>query len=285
VRHSWVTLALLFVVVAALGLFVYLKPHEAQRQEYRLSSLKLDDARSVRIEHRGKPVIQLAREGAQWRMVTPFAARADTVLVQRVLTILSAAANTRFPASALERFDLNAPRATVTINDQTFAFGAASAVTSELYVRAGDWVYPVAARYLGSVPLEASAFVSRRLFGSDEIPVRFRFPQFSVAAQQGRWTVTPASADLSQDDIARWADNWRQASALRVERNDAPRPAKHIVIEFKDGREVSLGVEETGAELAFTRFDEHLRYFLFPSVARVMLAPPQGEPLGKEKRQ
>ncbi|HSQ04845.1 MAG TPA: hypothetical protein VLN59_12460, partial [Burkholderiales bacterium] len=62
-------------------------------------------------------------------------------------------------------------------------------------------------------------------------------------------------------------------------------PAKHITVELKDGRRLSFAVEETGAELAFTRFDEHMRYFLFPSVARVMLAPPQGEPLGKEKKQ
>jgi len=285
VRRSWITLTLLFVVVAALGLFVYLKPREPQQQEYRLSSLKPEDVRQLRIQHPGKPVIELARESAEWRMAAPVAARAETFQVQRVLAILDATTNTRFPATGLARFELDRPRAEVTINDQTFAYGAVSPVTGELYVRSGDWVYPVPARYLGSLPSSGrSAFVSRQLFGPNEIPVRFEFPQFKVVQEHGRWTVTPASADLSQDDIARWADNWRQASALQAEPYNGPLPAKHITVEMKDGRRVSFGVQETETELAFTRFDEHMRYVVLPNVARVMLAPPQGEPLGKEKR-
>jgi hypothetical protein len=274
--RSWISLAVLFLVVAALGAFVYFGPRSARQQEYHLSSLKADDAQRLRVQHPGKPVIELARQSAQWRMNAPFPARAEAFQVQRVLAILGASAATRLAATDLARFGLDRPLAEVKIDEQTFAYGAVSPVTGELYVRA--------ARYLTSLPPASTAFIARQMFALDETPVRLEFPQFRVAQESGRWTVTPRSSELSQDDISRWVDNWRQASALRAEPDDGPMPAKHITIELKDGRRVAFGVEEKGSELAFTRYDEHVRYYLFPSMARVMLAPPQGEPLGTEKR-
>lgn len=278
--RSWIGLIVLFIAVAALGTFVYFRPH-TQQQEYRLSGLKPGDAQRLRIERPGQPAIELARKSADWRLTAPFRARAETVQVQRVLDILEAKAATRFAATALARFELDRPQAQVTINDQQFAYGTVSPVTGELYVRTGDWVYPLPVRYLASLPPQGIALVSRQMFAPTEIPVRFEFPRFVVSQKDGRWNVTAGSSDLSQDDINRWVDNWRQASALRVEPFDAPVPAKHITVELNDGRRVPIGIEENDSELAFTRFDEHLRYYLFPKVARLMLAPPQGEPLTK----
>jgi len=122
----------------------------------------------------------------------------------------------RLAATDLTRFDLDRPGARLTADTQTFSFGIINTVAREQYVLTGNTVYPVELRYGAALPAmsrrsSASTFCRRRGAGA------FRVQRLLGQNADGKWTVTPAPADLSQDDINRWIDDWRLASALRVE--------------------------------------------------------------------
>lgn len=271
-RNLWINVALL-TAVAALALFAYLKPHQSQ-PEHRLSTLKTADARTIKIEIAGSAPIALERAAAEWRLSAPFAARADDFQSQRLLEILDAASKDRFPAAGLARFDLNEPNARLTINQQAFSFGAVNPMSREQYVLTQDGIYLIALRYGAALPKNALQLVNRQLFAAEEAPAALEFQEFRLAQQDGKWVMSPAIADSSQDDINRWIDEWRLATALAVLPMSNRKPLATIKARLRSGNDVTLTVLQREPELVLARSDQQFEYQFSAGVAQRLLAPP-----------
>jgi len=124
----WLNLALL-LAAAGIGLLLYFNPQSNAPIEYRLSTLQAGDIKRITID---KPAgLSLEKRDGGWFITSPFKARADAVQVDRLLDILSASSKQRFPANDLARFDLDQPRARLTLGEQTFSFGALNRLTQE----------------------------------------------------------------------------------------------------------------------------------------------------------
>jgi hypothetical protein len=271
-NQLWLNVALL-AAVAALALFAYLKPHQGEPR-FKLSTLKAADATNVKIEIAGTAPIALERAASEWRLSAPVAARADGFQAQRLLEILDAASKDRFPATGLARFDLNEPYARLTINRQSFSFGAVSPMSREQYVLTQDGIYPVALRYGAALPTSALQLVSKQLFAAEEAPVAFEFREFRLAQQDGKWVMSPAVVDSSQDDINRWIDEWRLATALAVLPISNRKPLATIKVRLKSGGDVTLTVLQREPELTLVRSDQKLEYQFAAEAAQRLLAPP-----------
>ena len=151
-RHAWWLNAALAVVVAALALFVFLKPGAPDPAGHALTALKAGAARSIRIERPGAPAIALEKKGDDWLMTAPLAARANLMRVQLLLAITDARSEHRFAATDLDRFGLERPEVRLTINGQSFDFGVVNPVSREQYVLTGNAVYTVGFRYAAALP-------------------------------------------------------------------------------------------------------------------------------------
>ena len=273
-RLPWLN-ALLLIVVAALGAFVYLKPSVDSRNENALSKLKASDANTIRIERPGASAISLEKKSAGWRITVPLSARADETRVQRLLSIVEAKSAAKMPATELSRFELDPPSATLTIAQQAFSFGMVNSLTREQYVMTGDAVYAVNPRFGAALPGTPADLASKQLFGPDEIPARIALKDFSLEQRDGKWTPNPAPAgNLSQDDYARWADGWRFASALRTEPYVGGKPREDVEVRLKNGIVITLGILSSGANLVLTRPDEKLQYYFNIETAKRLLSPP-----------
>jgi hypothetical protein len=267
----------LAVAVAALGAWAYLKPVGNAPAEHPLSLLKPAEARAVRIERPGAPAIQLVKRQGAWLLTAPFAARGDEGRVQRLLELLDERTAHKLPATDLARFELDAPQARVTVDEQVFSFGVASPVTREQYVLTNGAVFAVPARHATSLPAHPSEMASPRLLGPDEMPVRIALKAFTVEQRDGAWAQTPPEIDPSQDDFLRWVEFWRLASAARVEPFIKGMPLDTIRIELKDGAVLALGVIRREPELVLLRADEKLLYYFRADVAKRLLSPPGTE--------
>lgn len=268
----WLNIALLAAVIV-LALFAWLKPRQAEPQ-YQLSMLRAADARSLKIEIAGAEAIALERATSDWRITAPFAARADSFQVQRLLGILEATSKDRFPATGLARFDLNEPHARLTVDRQAFSFGAVNPLSREQYALTQDGIYLVDLQYGAALPNTALQLVSRQLFAAEEAPVAFEFSAFKLAQQDGKWQLAPAAADASQDDINRWADGWRLATALAVQAPSNRKPLATIKVRLQSGGEVTLAVLQREPELVIARSDQKFEYQFAGMAARRLLAPP-----------
>jgi len=275
-RALWLNAALL-AAVAVLSAIIYFKPARDAPPEYPLSALRSGEVKSVRIERAGAAPVLLERRQDAWFVVAPIAARADDARVQRLLAIADARAAHRLPATDLARFDLERPRTRVILDGEPFSFGLVSAVEREQYVLAGNDVYTVHPRYGMALPASATEMASHQLFGPREMPVRMELRQFTVEQRDGKWTLQPGARDLSQDDLLRWVDEWRLASALRVAPQARGKPASEIRVRLKDGGGFTLNVLSREPELVIARSDEKLQYHFRADLAQRLLSPPGTE--------
>jgi len=274
-RGLWVNIALLIAVVALL-LFAWLKPDQRE-PDFKLSTLTAADATSIRIEIAGAAPIVLERPASGWQITAPLAARADNFQVQRLLGILEAKSKDRFPATGLARFELNEPYARVTINQQVFSFGAANPISREQYLLTRDGIYMIDLRHGATLPGNVLQLVSKQLFAPEEAPVAFEFKEFSLAQQDGRWRLTPPAADLSQDDINRWVDEWRLATALAVQLASDRKPLATVKVRLKSGDDITLSLLQREPHWVLARSDQKFEYQLPGALAQRLLAPPAAD--------
>ena len=282
-QSFWLNVGLFFAVVLA-GALVYLHPPADGPVEYAVSDLAPGAAASVRIERPGMEPLVLERKNATWFLRVPFNARADDFMVQRVLSILQARTPHRFAATDLARFDLEKPRARLVIDTQQFEFGLVSELSREQYVRTGEAVYSLPARYGLALPSRPDALASRRLLAPEEVPVRIAPPGFSVARTGDAWSVDPGAAGSTQDEIRRWVDGWLSATAQRIEPYRNGDAAESVPIELANGESLRIGILSRKPEVALLRPDQRLQYFFPPDMEERLLSPPSGQKNPADRR-
>ncbi len=277
-KKSWLVNAALLIAVVALGWLAYLKPRSDEPVTYPLSALKAGDVGKIHLERTGRTPVVLEKKAGLWFITAPLAAPAEPLQVQRLLAILDARASNRLGTSDLARFDLDRPAARLTVDAQSFSFGTVSTTASEQYILTGDAVYTVGLGYGAALPADFTQLIRRQLFADGEVPMRFEFSDFAVNNTDTKWVVTPMpSTELSQDDINRWVNDWRLASAVRVEPSGKGKMLGEIKVEFKDGRKLTLGILQREPELVLLRADQNLQYSFFAQTAKSLLSPPSGD--------
>jgi hypothetical protein len=143
-------------------------------------------------------------------------------------------------------------------------------------VLAQNAVFAIEPRYGSALQVDAMELARKQLFSSSEAPLRFEMGTFSFSHSDGIWRLAPSTEPLSQDDLARWVENWRLASALRVAPL-APRPALgevRIDLNLKSGGSVKLAILQSTPELVIAREDEGLQYHFPAAIAQRLLQPP-----------
>jgi hypothetical protein len=95
-----------------------------------------------------------------------------------------------------------------------------------------------------------------------------------VEQRDGKWRLMPGAGALSQDDLARWVDEWHLASALRVEPWAGRKPVAEVRVRLKSGGSVTLGVVARQPELVLVRIDEKMQYHLRAEAAKRLFSPP-----------
>jgi hypothetical protein len=278
VKSRWFLNLVLAALAVALGVFAYLMPRSGERDTFALSTLAAREVTLIRIERTGNPATTLERKDERWQLTAPLAAPAEPFQVERLLAILSARSPQRMAPAELGRFDLDAPPMQLTFNTQTFGFGLVSTLTREQYVLTEGAVYVIAPRYGATVPVDSMQLVRLRLFADSAAPARFALPGVSLSRGDAGWSTTPPRTGLSEDDLNRYADEWRFATATRVARARA-RPALAVIqIEFKDGETVALDVVQREPALVLRRRDLELEYTLTAASAQRLLTPPGSAP-------
>jgi len=269
------------MAVAALGYWVYSRPQAAPARTHTLSSLAAKDVTRIRLERPASApnapssvAVVIERADDAWRITEPYSARADAFQVGRLLAILDTRSATRYPATGLSRYGLDAPQASLTLNDERVSYGAVNTMTREQYVMAGDAVYAVPLAQRLALPRDANALISRALLAPGEVPARFELPGFTATSADGLWVIEPSPADVSPDQRNAWSDAWRNATAVQAVHYQGPATTPDVTIATKDGRSIALAILQREPELVLLRMDEGIAYHFFADTGRRLLAPP-----------
>ena len=176
--HSQLNLIMLATIIG-LAVFLYLTPQFQPESDaaFQISLRDPDTVQNVRIIRHDEEII-LQRLGGSWYLSSPYHARADEVLVGKILNILSANSRQRHPLTNSEEFNLDNPLIEVYLDDDYFAFGGLAPTINEQYLTINQHVYLVSPHYAIWIPVKPLDIVSMQLLNEKEIPVAFEFRDF-----------------------------------------------------------------------------------------------------------
>ena len=280
-RLGWIINALLLIGVISLGAYAWHKADQPKEPSYKLSTLTIAGVKRIAVAPRNAPGYTLEKREETWFLSAPIAARADQTQVQRMLDLLSAASKEKLAASDLKRFDLDPPALRVSMDGQSFSFGGTNPLSQDQYLATGDSVYLVSAYYASLVPRGSDRMLTHSLFKESEKAVGFKFKGFSVEQKDGKWTLAPQrSSDKerpSQDDLNRWADDWRYASSLVTQPWSGKSTPDVVEAKLADGRTITFVVVRREPELILARPDEKLQFQFSGEMTRRLLNPAPGK--------
>lgn len=273
-KRGWLVNIILLVIVALLVWLAWRAPSREETAQAPLSTVKPASVSRVILTRPARPAITIERRGEHWWISAPLKARADEFQVLRMLTILDARPTASLPATDRARFELDAPSAVLDIDGTSYAFGGINTVTREQYVLRADTIHAVDLRHGAALPLNANALIRRALLEENEQPAAIALPEFTVAKSDGRWTLSPPSEKAGADELQRYIDQWRMASAATAEPYDKRTPLGDIRITMADGRTVEIGVLQKQPQLVLWRRDHGLQYTFPAAAARHLMDPP-----------
>lgn len=271
----------LAAAVLGLALFLFFKPEPAGPEQFSLSSLTPQSVIRIELAPRQGAALVLERQAGRWRLTAPFAARADATRVDALLSVLASRSQHRLPARELEKFGLAPPFARLTVSTpdarQVFEFGERQPVSNQIYVLTGGWVYLVAPAYLVEVSRSATDFVAKSLLAEGETPVGFDLPALRLSLEDGRWRREPGDGHLSADQLNRFVDEWRLATAFSVQRAGEAKPLSRLSVRLDDGRVLDFSLIAREPDWILRREDEGLEYHFAPDVGARLLDPARAD--------
>ena len=278
--HARLNLIMLTTIVG-LVIFLYIRPQSHEVQEYRISSLSAEAARSIQILHKDTHMV-LKKAENHWHLTEPINARADEKKVTQLLEILSAKSEHRFSLTDLDRFSLDKPNVRLSIDHESFDFGGLTPVTNQQYIATEESVFLISPRYAVMLPSQPIKIVSPTLLAETETPVSFELGDVSIKKQEEDWIISPENTEqlLSQAEINHWVELWQQVTASNLILDseilgidDATLAEKEIKISLQSGQKIKFNVLQHGSELYLMRSDEAIRYVFSGNVGKSLLDP------------
>lgn len=288
-KSRWIINGLLLVLVLAIVAFIKLRPQqEAVKQvAYEVSTLKLATFTKVSAEFPAKAPVAFEKIDGYWYLTKPYKARADQMLVMRIMSLVAAKSAQKFQAADLAQFGLDQPKLRLKFDNDEFTFGTFNPVTSEQYVAYNNFVFLLPVSYAESAQSPVEEYLDKSPFKPDEQKkiAGFDFSRLeqweevrlNVDLVDGKWTASPAKAKPTQNDMNEWFDSfWRNISVQRVEPYTPDRKVTYPSFEVKlnDGRKVHFDKIQESPELLLGRPDEGMIYHVPPDIGFTLLNPP-----------
>jgi len=288
-KARWLLNLFLLALIVGIGAFIYTRPKEeiAKSAVYEISTLKLADFTKASVEQPTKAPVVFEKIEGYWYITQPYKARADQMLVNRMLSIVAAKSNDKFPTDDLARFGLDKPRLKLKLGDAEFLFGTFNPVTEEQYVLYKDGVYMLPVSYSESAQIQLTEFLDKSPMRPNEKIIGFDFShleqweetRLNVDMIDGKWIASAAKAKVDQNEMNEWFDSyWTHMSVQSVEPYTPDRKATlpSFEVKLKDGSKVHFDRLQESPQLLLGRPDEGMLYHIAQDIGFTLVNPPVG---------
>jgi len=221
---------LLVVVLSLLIGLAFLNPRETVKP-LAFSKLEFNTVDSIIIEHKQQRTA-IKKSGEVWQITEPFLAEADEFRIQAMLNILAESNATHYDIAEAdyEKFSLNPPLATLTLNQQRFLFGSTSAVNNQRYVLTNNKLFLISDTHFALISSGFKNIIRRQLFASNTKFTAIDFDDTHLSKNdKGSWQSN--HAEQSPDDIQKFITNWQHIQAFAV--TDASKPFNGTRVSFR----------------------------------------------------
>lgn len=280
-RHGWlINLALLIVIGILIGLVFYTLEEDKPEKLQPLSDLKATEIKNIRIEKANQAAIVLKKdEQGFWQMLAPFELPANSFHIDNMLRILSEQHYKALEMDSLDlaKFKLAPPLVSVKFDDFKVAFGDISPLArGQRYVLINKKVYLLLDRlYYNTLSNDALKLIFLSPLGNNPKISEIKTPKYHIALKEGKWTVVSGlSSEISADELSALIDNWKNASAFRIEPYIEVEGTAQGEIEFQfvDKKPAfRLKILSTKPDLVLARPDKGVQYVLPVSLVEKLL--------------
>ncbi|HET6725534.1 MAG TPA: DUF4340 domain-containing protein [Gammaproteobacteria bacterium] len=235
-RRWWLNVGLA-IVLAGLALLAWFQPgvkHEKAKDT--ITEIAPGAVNSIRIAQPNEKTAAFKYMDGRWQMLEPVAAPADAATIKNWLTSAHETASRSYPVKTLDlaQLGLKPPKLTLTLNDQTLAFGASNPISHQRYIRHGDTVYLVNDMLFYQLQGDPLSFVSKRLLPKDATIVALTLPDVALRqSDNGKWQLTPPKPKVDSDQIQKLIDAWQRSQAFNVKSIDPTKSTGEIVVQLR----------------------------------------------------
>ena len=292
-KKRWLVNLLMLLLVVGIATFLHFKPqHKAVSNMVEISTLKMGGFDAVKAEFPTKAPTVFEKQNGYWVMRKPYAARADQLSVQRILSIIAATTATKLPLQDAAKYGLDQPSLKLTLSGSqgthVFSFGTFNPVTEEQYVAYQDHVFLLSGQYGEAAATQAIEMVDKVPLASTE---RKQLAGFDLAhleqweeialkvqlGTDGKWAANDPKAKPTQNEMNEWMDfSWVQAQAKSVEFYTPDRKQTYPSFEvlLRDGKKVHFDKMQESPEYLLARPDEGIIYHFANDAGFTMVNPP-----------
>jgi hypothetical protein len=261
----WLINYFLFILIIVFTWIGYKFPiREDQKINHKaITTLQPDLVERIRVET-ADGSIQLEQKQNRWFITQPFLWFADNIAAERLTTLASISAHSKLPKSQIDlsTLGLSIPRAVVTLNQQSIAFGATNQIGNRRYVMNDKTVFLVDDVHYPFIQQGFPALVDKRLLPAGSGLQSLRFGEFNLVQQAGVWQSEKKSA--TQQAVDRLISHWQNEPAAQIKVYDPSRtPIQKIVATFDSGENTEFYLLAIKPEIIIARPDLELQYY-FP---------------------
>ena len=259
-----------YVLVVLIVIFTFIGNRFGTTTGYqpqqRIINLKPADIQTVGIQT-ADVSLSLQRDAHGWLLEAPIQWPANSINMERLLSIVNSETDSRLPADEinLEKLGLQFPEAVLSLNDTQLLFGATNNIGERRYIMIGSTVYLLPDIHLQFFAQGLTSIVDRRLLPRRYSLNKLKLSGFEVSRDaSNRWQANNADG-FGQDQIARLADNWQDLEASKVKLfKTSTTPRQKLLVELQDGSKLEYFVMSIAPEIVIAHPRIGLQYH-FPA--------------------
>lgn len=270
----------LLAVIGILGALAFFEPGKERAASKSVAAV--DEATLNTITLKNKDTIVFEKKDGHWRLTAPFQAPANEIRVRQLIDIAKSESDADYPVKPeeLAKFELDQPKATLTLGNATLVFGGSDPINMRRYVQVGDTLHLVNDDFFHHLTASATDYVDKKLLPETAKVKEIQIPGLKATlGSDGKWTREPPG---DKPDLGELATLWATARAIDVRRQDAPPQGDKVRIVLAEGNPVEFVVAQREPELVLARPDLGLQYELTGETSRQLLnLPKPAAPVGK----
>lgn len=282
-KKLWLNLILL-AMIAALVALAWLEPGKEEPKTHTLG--ELDENAVDRITLKGKDTLVFEKRQGRWWLSAPFAAPANEIRIRQLLDIAKSESEAQYPLKSdeLAKYELDKPKAELTVGTLHLIFGGYEPIDMRRYVRIGDTLHLVNDDFSHHLSASATDFVEKKLLPDGAQLNELFLPGLKASkGQDGKWVFEPPNN--AAEGIGDLLNAWTQARAIDVKRLEQPTQGDIIRIGFSDHAPVEFVILQREPDLILARTDWGLQYQIAGESTKALLSlqVPQPQPADAEQ--
>jgi hypothetical protein len=258
----WIINFILFFLIICLSYIGHkydVKP--GYQVESRITTLEASSIQTVIMQTRDNRIL-MQRSDTGWNMIEPVATPANSINVERIISIVNQNTESRLPVEEadLAQFGLDQPRALLRLNDTDIHFGTTNNIGNRRYIRIFSSIYLIPDNQLPFMQEGPIGFVDRRLLPASYPLEQLDLPGMSITRNTNMaWQSDKNRA--SPDQVNQLIDHWRTLDPVRIKAYESTvTPKSSIKAHLGNGTTLVYYLLTIQPELIIARPDIRIQY-------------------------